>query len=255
MRIAMREIAADARDIAHTHIGERLHGLRHDRQMLRDQRSMFQFGECRHRADADAAIGAQTETRKRLDAAQAHQLRRPEQLRLHHQHQRRSAAHGPDRRIIGVRAARKRPREIRARRVQVRACAKHPERASTGRRKARIKRALQSPNSVSTFWDEIAKSDRHNRIGSCFYGFYRCEHGDRKTHTDRFAVSLRLLQAGVAKAGWVVTRTHTMDGSAPVSCARKTRGISPAKRCSSPMCGCPACRTSPSCAARLRMAA
>jgi hypothetical protein len=65
---------------------------------------MFQGGEGRHRPDAEEAAtriqGNSGETPP--DVAQTYQAHRLENLRLHHEHQRRATTDGPDRRILMI---------------------------------------------------------------------------------------------------------------------------------------------------------
>src|SRR6185437_3876930 len=101
MRIGMREIAADSGDVAHAHIGERLHRAWDHRQLRGDLARMLERGEGRHRADAEgAAVGRKVDAGEHaVKAAQTDEAARPVHLRLHHQHQSGTAA---DRAHCGV---------------------------------------------------------------------------------------------------------------------------------------------------------
>src|SRR5262249_5318537 len=103
VRIAVREIAADGRHVAHADVGEAPHGARDHRSGARHFRRTLDHRERRHGADGERAVLSRRYARISCgELAQAHQSRGTKYARLHHQHQRGAAGDRPHGGILGV---------------------------------------------------------------------------------------------------------------------------------------------------------
>jgi hypothetical protein len=103
MWVAVGEVAADGRDIAHADIGMGQQGFGEYRRGLAHRRRPLDLGEPHHRADRQPALGGHGDAgERRPERAQAHQALRPVEPRFHHQHQRGAAGDRPHIRVVGI---------------------------------------------------------------------------------------------------------------------------------------------------------
>ena len=96
------ERTADGCHVAHTHIRQRAQGTRDDRSMFLDFAGPLERAQGCHRADVKFVAVKLNARIPALDFAQADQLYRVENARLHHQHERRAAGHRSDCRIVRI---------------------------------------------------------------------------------------------------------------------------------------------------------
>ena len=103
VRVAMGEIAADGRDVAHADVGEPPHGAHDHRRVAGDLGRALDHRERRHGADREIAVRRGRDAREPVAGlAQAHEPGRAEHAGLHHQHQRGAAGDRPHRRIVRI---------------------------------------------------------------------------------------------------------------------------------------------------------